>query len=89
MLNTLNRWGRALVVCVILGVWSTPASLADGHATHLPRTTEQVPAHPAESHGYPVAGLAILVGVLALFIFLAWLAVRIGDADHPADKIPN
>lgn len=89
MLTTMIRWGRILVVCVMLGVWSTPAVLADGHATRLTRTTEQVSAHQAESHDDPVAGVAILTGAVALLIFLAWVAVRIGDADHPADKIPN
>ncbi|HEX4612206.1 MAG TPA: hypothetical protein VH092_28690 [Urbifossiella sp.] len=43
----------------------------------------------AEAHGDPVLGWLTIAGAVAVFVFLAWLAVRIGDSDRPADKTPS
>ena len=83
MCATITRFGRVLIVSFLLGVCVTPA-LGDGRD----RAPTQVSDH--EPAGDPVMGFAILAGVVAVFVFLAWLAVRVSSGqDHPADKVPN
>jgi hypothetical protein len=44
------------------------------------------PDHPP---GDPTLGWLMIAGAVAVFVFLTWVAARIGDADHPADKTPS
>ncbi len=36
----------------------------------------------------PTLGWLLIAAAVAVFIFLAWLAARIGDEGRPADKTP-
>jgi hypothetical protein len=86
MRTAFRKLVRAVAATLALAVWSAPAAEAAWWAT---TATTRVPAAPADAPaGDPVAGGLMIAGVVALFVFMAWVAVRIGD--HPsADKLPN
>ncbi|HJZ59361.1 MAG TPA: hypothetical protein VKE74_30735 [Gemmataceae bacterium] len=57
------------------------------------RASEAQPGnHPTESdepRGDPMAGIIWIAVAVAILVFLVWVAMRIGDVQHPSDKIPN
>lgn len=88
MLNTFLKLLRAVAAALLLGFGTAQAADAAWWSRSAPsaRTSQEAP--PPE-RGDSTRGLVMIAGAVALFIFLAWLAIRIGDADRPADKVPN
>jgi len=76
MFTTLADPIRVAVATLMFALWASPVAAA----------AKAVPAAP---RGDPVAGVALIAFAVALFVFFAWVAVRIGDAPRPADKVPN
>jgi hypothetical protein len=87
MLNTFLKLLRVSAAALLLGFWTAPAADAAWWSrSESGRTSHEA---PAPERGDATRGLAMIAGAVALFVFLAWLAVRIGEADRPADKVPN
>jgi hypothetical protein len=79
----LRAWSRGLVVAMLVMI-SSPYALAQRSATKLPtQTTETTPSDtPREQRervGDPILGVLIIVGVVGLLIFIAWVFSRIGE----------
>jgi hypothetical protein len=87
MLNTFLKLLQSLAAAFLLGFWTAPIADAAWWSSSEPARTSQEASAP--ERGDPTRGLVMIAGAVALFIFLAWLAVRIGEADRPADKVPN
>jgi hypothetical protein len=66
----------------------SPRGAVSTSASRPGRTSE--PDEPAaEPPGDPLAGVIWIVGAVAILVFFAWLAMRVGDPQKPADGIPN
>jgi hypothetical protein len=86
MLNTFLKLLRVAAAALLLGFWSAPTADAAWWSRSDARTAQEA---PAPQRGDPARGLAMIAGAVALLVFLAWIAVRIGESDRPADKVPN
>lgn len=64
------------------GAVSTASSSRPGRAADPDPVAE-------EPVGDPVAGILWISGAVVVIIFLAWLAMRVGDPQTPADGVPN
>jgi hypothetical protein len=62
------------------GWWTGNRPTAAGHATPVGKA--------AADRGDPATGVVIIAVAVVVFVLLAWLAARIGDAGRPADKGP-
>ena len=89
MLATLSKYARHLTAALLLGAWAGPAEAgwwtgSKSEATHQATAarTEKPPADPA-------VGAAVIAGGVALFILLAWVAVRVGGGGIPANDLPE
>jgi hypothetical protein len=96
--NLVNLLRLAIVVAV-LGFAIAPAALAQ--RSDAPRGTvstasgsgsrsgrsagPQSGEQPDEPPGDPVAGVVWIAGVIVVLVFLAWLALRIGDRHQGSD----
>lgn len=92
-----TTWARATLAAVALTLVGATCSVRAGAATSpvstsptapAPRAVETVP--PAADHaptGDPVLGVIIILGVIGMLIFFAWLFSRIGgDESQSSDK---
>ncbi len=59
---------------------STPITRSDSDAEAVRKPPQK---------GDPKAGLLWIGGAVLVLVFLAWLAMRIGDVDQTSDKVPN
>lgn len=97
MLTNLLALVRVAVVALVFGFVFTSAAHAqrsgatprDTVATAASRTGRNAGEEAGEYRGDPTAGWIWAVGAVAVVVFLAWLAMRIGDQDTPSDKVPN
>jgi hypothetical protein len=102
--NILNLL-RLAIVMAVLGFVVAPVALAQrsgstprgavatASASRTGRATETQPANSTaeteEPAGDPMAGIIWIALAVAILIFLAWVAMRIGDVQHASDQIPN
>lgn len=69
---------------------ATPrGTIATAAANNRPGRAADPDEATEETRGDPMAGLLWIAGALAALIFLAWLAMRIGENPRPADGVPN
>jgi hypothetical protein len=87
MIANLKKLLRGVVAALLLGFWTAPT--ADAAWWIRSQSSARTEPAAAPQRGDPMRGLAVIAGAVALLIFLAWLALRIGEADRPADKVPN
>ncbi|MDB5306100.1 MAG: hypothetical protein JWO38_302 [Gemmataceae bacterium] len=78
MRTNLSKLFLAVVVALALGFWTAPAAEA-GWRTTQPTAATREPRTDAPQRDPVIGVLAIIAGV-AVFVFLAWVAVRIGDS---------
>ena len=96
--NLVNLFRLAVVVAV-LGLAMTPPALAqrsdgprgtvstaNGSGSRPGRSAgSESGEQPEESHGDPIAGIVLIAGAFGILIFLAWLALRVGNRNQGAD----
>lgn len=89
MLAKLSKWVRVVAVMAALG-WPTGSAEAGWWNRPAAKPTEAASAsrEPA-AKGDPAVGAAVVAGGVALFVFLAWLAVRAGGGNVPANDLPE
>lgn len=75
-MRTFYIWSRGLLAATVL-LHCSPAALA-ARATSNHPTTELSQSQHREPTGNPVLGVLIIIGLVALLIFVAWLFSRIG-----------
>ena len=84
---TVIKWGRGLLAALLLAVFTATATADARSSGHTPSSvpTRSLPTGPAAEHtpsGNPELGVMIIVGALALLIFVGWLFTRVGDDRH-------
>lgn len=89
MLTTLSKLVRPLVAAVLLGLWTGPADAgwwtrSESKPTHQV-TSSSTRLEPAD----PAVGVVVIAAGLGLFVFLAWVAVRVGGGNLPANDLPE
>ncbi|MBX9584482.1 MAG: hypothetical protein K2X87_29630 [Gemmataceae bacterium] len=89
MLATLVKHARLLTAALLLGVWAGPAE-AGWWNRSKPEPTDKVTATRTRDDADPAVGVAVIAAGLALFVFLAWVAVRVGGSGGvPANDLPE
>ncbi|MBX9627291.1 MAG: hypothetical protein K2X82_26040 [Gemmataceae bacterium] len=89
MLAKLSNWVRVFAVMAVLG-WPTASAEAGWWNRSSAKPTHEVAAsRERDSKGDPAVGAAVIAGGVALFVFLAWLAVRAGGGNVPANDLPE
>ncbi|WP_439628523.1 hypothetical protein [Gemmata sp.] len=87
MFATLARV-RVLVAALALAVAAAPAAAAPVPSSLATRTTEAAhtdAAADAPPAGSPELGVLLIIGVVAVLIFMAWLLSRVGDESSGTD----
>jgi hypothetical protein len=88
MLANFAKHARLLTAALLIGVWAGPAE-AGWWNRPKPEPTDKVTATRTRENADPAVGVAVIAGAVALFIFLAWLAVRVGGGTVPANDLPE
>jgi hypothetical protein len=79
---TLRTWGQSLLAAVLLLISSTYV-LAERSTTKL-GTTEITRSDTIRLHeraGNPMLGVLIIIGLVGLLIFVAWIFSRVGEGN--------
>jgi UDP-N-acetylmuramyl pentapeptide phosphotransferase/UDP-N-acetylglucosamine-1-phosphate transferase len=85
---TFRTWMKALIAAMLLPLFS-PFALAQRNADRF-RTTEASASQIHERAGSPEMGVLIIIGVIGLLVFVAWVFSRIGEGkSRPADGTLN
>jgi len=85
----LTNLVKLLRVAVVVAFSLVAPTMAEARAGSTDRTAVATSETDREPKGDPNAGLLWIGGAILALIFLAWLAMRVGDVQHPSDKIPN
>jgi hypothetical protein len=91
MLTNLVKLLRVAVV-VVVGLLAPAIAVAQTRSNSNTATTasrSETDTTRREPRGDPNAGLLWIGGAVLALIFLAWLAMRIGDVTSTSDKVPN
>lgn len=89
MLATLGRYARLLTAVLLVGLWAGPAEAGWWTRSKAEPTHEAASAPAEKPPADPAVGVAVIAGGLALFILLAWLAVRVSGGTVPANDLPE
>lgn len=86
MFATLTRV-RVLAAVLALAAAAAPAAAAPAPSSLGTRTTEVAHAEVADAPpaGSPELGVLLIIGVVAVLIFMAWLLSRVGDDSPQSD----
>lgn len=90
MLTNLVKLLRVAVV-VAFSLAAPTMAEAQSRSNSSPTTSSRTESETTkrEPKGDANAGLLWIGGAVLALIFLAWLALRIGDVSSPSDKVPN
>lgn len=87
MLANLSKYVRLLTAALLLGTWADPAE-AGWWDRSKPEPSQEA-ARSERPPADPTVGAAVIAGGLALFIFLAWIAARVGGGGAPVNDLPE
>jgi hypothetical protein len=87
----LRTWIKALFAAMLLSL-SIPFAFAERNAGNH-RTTETTTVSTSQPHepaGSPEIGVLIIIGVIGLLVFVAWVFSRIGEGNsRKSDPMVN
>lgn len=88
MVSNLMKLLRLTLVALLLGSWAAPAAMAAQRAATTATETGSRSGWPRPERDAETGWLWIGGGV-ALFVFMAWVAVRMssGNDRRPADRV--
>ncbi len=79
-------WARAVFAVLVMTVLISPVMATPRSSSLQTRTTEADQSHVAEVQppaGSPELGILLIIGIVGLLIFMAWLVSRVGDDNSP------
>jgi hypothetical protein len=86
MFTNFMKLIRLTVAALLIGGWSAPVAEAAPRASATQRAASSRGNDPTRDSE---AGVVWIATAVALFVFMAWVAVRMNSHHRPADKVPS